>query len=161
MKITRKTGAVFLIMLLGLFLAACSKTGEANEQQEVQTITVEDLQSNLEKEDWVVLDTRTNEGIIAPAKEGVEREGYIQGALAFSVEFIADARDDQIEALLRYKEITPDKHIVLYDANRKDATKVAAFLADKGFKNLYLFDLKEWAANPDLPMDSNVENCCI
>ncbi|MBB6447144.1 rhodanese-like domain-containing protein [Bacillus benzoevorans] len=164
MKITRKIWAVFFIMMLSLVLAACSgkedtssKEAPKEEAKSVQTITSDELQSNLDKKDWVVVDTRITDAYNGWKLEGVERGGHIKGAVDFSATWLTvDAKDKekQLEAALKDKGITSDKNVVLYDANGKDAKAVAAFLTDKGFKNLYTFDVNEWASTKDLAMES-------
>jgi 3-mercaptopyruvate sulfurtransferase SseA len=59
-----------------------------------------------------------------------------------------------LEKALKTKNITADKNVVLYDANGKDAAEVAKYLDQKGIKNIYTYDIKQWAADDSLAMES-------
>ena len=43
---------------------------------------------------------------------------------------------------------------MLYDANGKDAKEVANYLSEKGYKNLYTYNVADWAKDESLPMES-------
>lgn len=55
---------------------------------------------------------------------------------------------------MKAKGISAEKNVVLYDANGKDAKTVAEFLKENGYKNIYQYDVKEWAANQELALES-------
>lgn len=46
---------------------------------------------------------------------------------------------------MKYRDITPNKKIILYDTNENDAYVVADFLRKKGFQNLYYYNFSEWS----------------
>ena len=77
--------------------------------------------------------------------------------LIFSADWLkveTDQKDEKLKEVLKNKGITEAKNVVLYDANDKDAQNVAVYLKNEGFKNIYKYDVKEWAANKDLPLES-------
>lgn len=161
MKISRKMLLLAFLLIGGLLLAACSDKEETSNVEtsttDLQSISVDDLQNNLGKEDWVVVDTRLNDAFNGWELDGVERGGHIKGAIDFSAAWLdvdADQKDEKLKEVLKTKGITAEKNIVLYDANGKDAIEVANYLKEQGFKNLYTFDVNEWAANEDLAMES-------
>lgn len=158
-------------LLMGLTLAVvafsgltgCSKTEEPKKEETAQTAEVKaegvigtaDLKDKLEDSSWVIVDTRINDAYNGWKLDGVQRGGHIQGAVDFSANWLgveAENKDQWLEEALQTKKITTDKQIVLYDANGKDAAAVKAYLSDKGYKNLYTYDIKEWAADESLPM---------
>jgi 3-mercaptopyruvate sulfurtransferase SseA len=164
MMIHRKT-LLFLLLSIFLVLAACSNGSKASNEKtdkkdtlvSVQNIKTNDLKANIGKKDWVIVDTRSNDAFNGWLLDGVKRGGHIKGAIDFSVNWLkveADKKDEKLADALKSKGISHDKNIVLYDANGKDAQTVADYLKDKGFKNIYKYDVKEWAANQDLAMDS-------
>ncbi|WP_318505579.1 rhodanese-like domain-containing protein [Bacillus sp. T3] len=163
---TRKGLQVF-ILLIGclLLLSACgnndkaddSKKQENNVSADVEKISTDDLKSNLEKEDWIIVDTRSNDAFNGWPLDGVKRGGHIEGAVDFSAEWLnveQEKLDEKLQQLLKDKKITKDKNVVLYDANGKDAVEVADFLAENGFGKLYQYNIKDWAAKAELPMES-------
>lgn len=146
-----------LILSMGT-LAACSKN-EANKNDisvETKTISTKDLESKLDDKSWVVVDSRLNDAYNGWKLDGVKRGGHIEGAVDFSANWLkvdADNKEKTLEKALETKNIDTDKNIVLYDANGKDAKEVANYLSSKGYKNLYIYDLNEWANDESLPME--------
>ncbi|WP_042271671.1 rhodanese-like domain-containing protein [[Clostridium] dakarense] len=146
-----------LVLSMGT-LAACSKN-EANKNNisvETKTISTKDLESKLDDKSWVVVDTRLNDAYNGWKLDGVKRGGHIKGAVDFSANWLkvdADNKEKTLEKALETKNIDTDKNIVLYDANGKNAKDVADYLDSKGYKNLYIYDLNEWANDESLPME--------
>jgi molybdopterin synthase sulfurtransferase len=164
----RNRGFALLFLLLSSFfiMAACSNNTKENNNEKtekkstataVHTITTDDLKTDLEKNDWLVVDTRSNDAFNGWPLDGVKRGGHIKGAVDFSANWLNvadDKKDEKLKALLKSKGMTPNKQIVLYDANGKDANNVASFLRKQGFNQIYEYDVKAWAANKDLPLES-------
>lgn len=152
------------ILLLGFVLfAGCSSsttTGTKQETQEetsLKNITTQDLQSKIGQADWVIVDTRINDAFNGWALNGVSRGGHIKGAVDFSANWLkveVKNKDQELVKVLKEKGITPDKNVVLYDANGKDRKEVAEYLINKGFKKIYEYDVKEWAAVDSYPMEA-------
>lgn len=151
------------VLILALMISGCAAPAKpaAPAPEEVQegfkVLTTEEVSANLEKPDWVIVDTRQNDAFNGWKLEGVERGGHIKGATDFSALWL-DVKDDtaaaRLDEALKAKGITAEKNIVLYDANGTDAKKVAEFLKGKGYANLNLFDIKEWAKDSSLELVS-------
>lgn len=164
----RNRGFALLFLLLSsiFIMAACSNSTKENNSEKtekksttsaVHTITTEDLKTDLGKKDWLVVDTRSNDAFNGWPLDGVKRGGHIKSAVDFSANWLNvtdDKKDEKLKSLLKSKGITPNKNIVLYDANGKDANNVASLLSKQGFNQIYKYDVKAWAANKDLPMES-------
>ncbi|ABR49422.1 Rhodanese domain protein [Alkaliphilus metalliredigens QYMF] len=123
----------------------------------IQAITTEELQEKLEDNDWIVVDTRINDAYIGWALEGVARGGHIRGAVDFSANWIrmeVEGQDNLLQDVLKTKGITSDNNVVLYDANGEDVSIVAEYLVQQGIENIYRYDVKEWAMDVELPMES-------
>lgn len=147
--------AVLTITTAAALIGCSSNTSTKEDKSEIKTISTTDLQDKLGKNDWVVVDTRENDAFNGWKLDDVKRGGHIEGATDFSVAWLKvddKNKDKRLEDALKTKGITEDKNIVLYDANGKDANEVANYLSQKGFKNLYKYDVKEWAADESLPM---------
>lgn len=158
------------LLILGvscfLLLSACSSNKETSDNEKtekkdiskvVQTISTDDLNANIGKEDWVIVDTRSNDAFNGWPLDGVERGGHIKGAVDFSANWLkaeTDQKNEKLKETLKNKGITAEKNIVLYDANEKDSQEVAEYLINEGFNKIYKYDVKEWATNQDLPLES-------
>lgn len=164
MVLHRKT-IIFLLFSCFLILSACSNVSKTmNEKPDkkdstnlAESIKTEDLKANIGKDDWVIVDTRSNDAFNGWALDGVKRGGHIKGAVDFSANWLnveVDQKNKKLSDTLKSKGITSGKKVVLYDANGKDAQSVAEYLKGEGFKNLYKYDVKEWAANQDLAMEN-------
>src|SRR5699024_3962083 len=111
----------------------------------------------LTDDSWVVVDTRINDAFNGWKLDNVERGGHIKGAVDFSANWLtvdADDKEKTLDKALETKGIDKDKNIVLYDANGKDAKSVANYLSEKGYKNLYTYNIADWAKDESLPMES-------
>lgn len=145
--------AIGLLLVSTTALSACSKK-EVNNI-ETKAISTKELQSNLNDNSWMIVDTRINDAYNGWKLDGVKRGGHIDGAVDFSSNWLdVDNKDKEkiLDEALRTKKIDKDKNIVLYDANGKDAQKVAKYLNSKGYKNIYTYDVKEWANDDSLAM---------
>ncbi|WP_366927921.1 rhodanese-like domain-containing protein, partial [Clostridium sp.] len=128
-----------------------------NIASEIKNISTVDLKGKLGNKDWVVVDTRINDAFNGWKLDGVDRGGHIKGSTDFSANWlnVEDKEKDKVlDQALKTKNISSDKNVVLYDANGKDAKEVAKYLEQKGIKNIYTYDVKQWAADSSLPMES-------
>ncbi|WP_003540287.1 sulfurtransferase [Desulfotomaculum nigrificans] len=151
--------AVVLLALLSLVGCQSKTTGNnvsSGKNEELKNISTQELQGKIGQADWVIVDTRINDAFNGWKLEGVSRGGHIKGAVDFAANWLQvddKDKDKKLDKVLKDKGITPQKNVVLYDANGKDAKEVAQYLKTKGINNLYLYNVKEWA-DKDLPMES-------
>lgn len=151
---------ILSLLMIGSALTGCSKPAPAEApapapEAAYTVLTTEELQKNLGSEEWVLVDTRLTDAYNGWALEGMTRGGHIEGAVDFSANWLTvekEGKDAILEEALKTKGITPEKHVVLYDANGKDALAVADYLKGKGFDNLYTYDVKAWAEDASRPM---------
>lgn len=158
-KITKIMITALIAVLTTVSFIGCSSGKSAKDDTPKETasgikiISTEDLKGKLGKSDWVVVDTRENDAFIGWKLDEVKRGGHITGATDFSAAWLKiEDKDSRLESDLKTKGITTEKNIVLYDANGKDSKEVANYLTEKGFSNLYIYDVKEWANDESLPM---------
>jgi thiosulfate/3-mercaptopyruvate sulfurtransferase len=144
-----------LMTLILTIAAGCAVRQEPEETTAVSkafpSITTAEL-AEKQGGDWVILDARLTDSYNGWALNGEERGGHIAGAVDFSAVWLG-ADDEVLSAALTEKGIEPDKNVVIYDAGGNDAQKVAEYLNGLGFEDLYLYDVKEWAADEALPME--------
>ena len=91
MLIHRKA-LLFLLLGIILLLSACSNNKEVTKNEKpvnkgtsevVQSIKTDDLKANIGKEDWVIVDTRSNNAFNGWPLDGIERGGHIKEAVDF------------------------------------------------------------------------------
>ena len=154
----KKMKSIILVttMVLGLLsLSGCSKKEEAKDV-ELKTISTKDLESKLEDDSWVIVDTRINDAYNGWKLDGVSRGGHIAGAVDFSSNWLSvdnKNKEEILDEALKTKGIDKDKNIVLYDSNEEDAKVVGNYLSQKGYTNVYTYDVKEWAKEESLSME--------
>ena len=158
-KLSKKASLLSALVLTMALFAGCSneKENQKVEDIEVKTIATKELQDKLSDDSWVVVDTRINDAFNGWKLDEVERGGHIKGAVDFSANWLTvDSKDKEktLDKALETKSIEKDKNIVLYDANGKDAKEVANYLSEKGYKNLYTYNVADWAKDESLPMES-------
>ena len=158
-KLSKKASLLSALVLTMALFEECSN--EKKKQKvadiEVKTIATKELQDKLSDDSWVVVDTRINDAFNGWKLDEVERGGHIKGAVDFSANWLTvDSKDKEktLDKALETKGIEKDKNIVLYDANGKDAKEVANYLSEKGYKNLYTYNVADWAKDESLPMES-------
>ena len=158
-KLSKKASLLSALVLTMALFAGCSNEKENHKVAdiEVKTIATKELQDKLSDDSWVVVDTRINDAFNGWKLDEVERGGHIKGAVDFSANWLTvDSKDKEktLDKALETKGIEKDKNIVLYDANGKDAKEVANYLSEKGYKNLYTYNVADWAKDESLPMES-------
>ena len=158
-KLSKKASLLSALVLTMALFAGCSNEKENQKVAdiEVKTIATKELQDKLSDDSWVVVDTRINDASNGWKLDEVERGGHIKGAVDFSANWLTvDSKDKEktLDKALETKGIEKDKNIVLYDANGKDAKEVANYLSEKGYKNLYTYNVADWAKDESLPMES-------
>ena len=155
----KKMKSIILVttMVLGLLsLSGCSKKEEAKDV-ELKTISTKDLEAKLEDDSWVIVDTRINDAYNGWKLDGVSRGGHIAGAVDFSSNWLSvdnKNKEEILDEALKTKGIDKDKNIVLYDSNEEDAKVVGNYLSQKGYTNVYTYNVKEWAKEESLAMES-------
>ena len=158
-KLSKKASLLSVLVLTMALFGGCSNEKENKDVAdiEVKTIATKELQDKLSDDSWVVVDTRINDAFNGWKLDEVERGGHIKGAVDFSANWLTvDSKDKEktLDKALETKGIEKDKNIVLYDANGKDAKEVANYLSEKGYKNLYTYNVADWAKDESLPMES-------
>ena len=158
-KLSKKASLLSALVLTMALFAGCSNEKENQKVAdiEVKTIATKELQDKLSDDSWVVVDTRINDAFNGWKLDEVERGGHIKGAVDFSANWLTvDSKDKEktLDKVLETKGIEKDKNIVLYDSNGKDAKEVANYLSEKGYKNLYTYNVADWAKDESLPMES-------
>lgn len=142
--------------LAALLLFLFGMTAEIRTDQTVPVMDTPQVVAAMDADDWVIVDTRLNSAYNGWKLDGVSRGGHIPGATDFSANWLkvgGDQRDATLAEILATKGITPDKNVLLYDANGQDASAVAAYLTSKGYIRLHRYDITAWAKDKKLPLE--------
>ena len=112
---------------------------KANE--EIDTITAEELEKEMNQDDVVIVDVQS--------KEAIDEAGMIPGAIHAErgmLEFFADQSE---ENSLKKKELDPNKKIIVYCGVGGQGALSAKTLKDMGFKNVSNLQggVKAWTAS--------------
>lgn len=140
--------AISLTAMIVLSGCSASQDNDSAKNSDFKTITTEDLSAKITDKNWVLVDARDNNAFNGWALDGVKRGGHIENAVDFSANWLKVEREDKdavLQEALDTKSISKDKNIVLYDVNGSDASEVATYLTSKGYENLYVYDLNDWA----------------
>nr|WP_083490441.1 rhodanese-like domain-containing protein [Caloramator mitchellensis] len=146
-----------LIFTVSLFSACSKKEQNLTTSTGFKIVSTDELKDKIGNSDYVIVDTRINDAYNGWKLDGVKRGGHIQGATDFAANWLdVDLKDKDAKLLeiAKNKGIVPEKNIVLYDANGKDAERVADFLKKNGYEKLFVYDVKGWAEDETLPMES-------
>ncbi|MGL5439131.1 MAG: rhodanese-like domain-containing protein [Filifactoraceae bacterium] len=145
---------LFLVLFI-LVLGGCSEQEASDTTATYEKISTEDVAKYISNKDWVIVDARQNDAFNGWALDGVSRGGHIEGAVDFSGNWLnVDNKESEaiLSEALNVKGILPEKNIIVYDVNGSDGQRVIEYLAKKGYKNLYSYDLKEWVKDDKLPL---------
>jgi len=100
--------------------------GQAN--REINTISVEDLVKDINKDNIVVIDVQS--------KDAVKKAGMIPGAIHAERGMLEFHADQSEENPFRISELDPSKQIVVYCGVGGQGALSAKTLKDMGFKNV-------------------------
>ncbi|KXZ40699.1 thiosulfate/3-mercaptopyruvate sulfurtransferase [Alkalithermobacter thermoalcaliphilus JW-YL-7 = DSM 7308] len=148
-----------MTIVLSLILSACSseQLDQSNiEDVQLKSISTSELKEKLDDSSWVLVDTRSNDEFNGWRLNGIKRGGHIPNAVDFSANWLrvdVENKEKILDETLKNKGIDKDKNIVLYCSNQNDSLKVANYLSQKGYENIYIYDVNEWANDESLPME--------
>ena len=145
--------AVSLVLGLSAPVGATQFFNRTLSVSDVEKIA--DVEQTPNERPWVMVDTRLSDAFNGWKLDGVIRGGHLPGAVDFSANWLkvedVDNRQKLLAALAT-KGIDQSDSVLLYDANGKDAQKVAAFLRSLGYEYIYYFDINAWAADSERPL---------
>lgn len=168
MKKVRSFFSFILVVALsiGIFTACQTEVKESNttEENEVEineetiktTINKDELKKELDNDEFVIVDIRSEAAYIGWKLEGEARGGHIKGAVDFPYSWTKEIKENDLKSALTGKGIVPEKTIVVYDTNGKDSGTMAELLKGLGYDKVLVYEagMMEWASDKILPMDS-------
>ncbi|MGL5100530.1 MAG: rhodanese-like domain-containing protein, partial [Fusobacteriaceae bacterium] len=119
-------------------------------------LSTAEVQKALTNSETILVDTRINDAFNGWALDGMVKGGHIEGATDFSAYWLKNSTDPRtaektLKKTLKNKGITPEKQIILYDANTKDSLEIAEFLEKNGIKNISFYNINQWESD-NLPL---------
>ena len=127
----------------------------AADSRDMREFFLSEVSEIVNDKKWVIVDTRKSDAFNGWKLDGVKRGGHLPNAVDFSAEWLRSERSDKNEILasaLEAKGIEPSKQVLLYSAKKEERIRVASFLRQAGFRNLYGFDFSLWANDPSKPL---------
>ncbi len=137
-------------LLVSLGCAMCvavGSSGLAKQSPFEQQLSVEELVAALANDNWVVVDARSTDEYNGWALDEIEQGGHIAGAVDFPAEWLevdVPQRAEQLAKILHTKKISAPKKVVVYSSQKVDRQRVAEFLRQRNYQELYSFDLGDW-----------------
>lgn len=134
----------------------CTGVCAEQDSNSPKVLTTSDVVRAIEDESWILVDTRPGDAYNGWKLDGIQRGGHLPGAVDFPATWLDSDRDDKGEVLsaaLRAKGIEPQRHVVLYGTDRNDLERVATYLRNLEFRQLYYFDLNAWADDESKPLE--------
>jgi len=138
--------------MVGLAMAVLISAGDhlpaVDSPAGERSLSTDDLLKVINDEDWILVDTRATDAYNGWALDGVRRGGHLPGAVDFPAGWLdvdAEDRTRRLQAALRTKGIEAEKHVVLYSTKKADRRRVASYLREAGFRQLYSYDIRDWA----------------
>ncbi|EGT3617668.1 sulfurtransferase [Clostridium perfringens] len=159
MSLLKKLTLGLIVVASTVTFIACSSSKSNEADVSLKSLGTEEVKENLKDSSWVAVDTRLSDSYNGWILYDEARGGHIPSAEDFSANWIKfkvkdkKEKEAKLDEALKTKGITPDKNIILYDANGEDSKVVANYLKEKGYKNLYSYDIKEWAKDESLPLE--------
>jgi thiosulfate/3-mercaptopyruvate sulfurtransferase len=120
--------------------------------EHISEVSTKELVDLLGNPDATIVDVRSVDAYNGWILNGEIRGGHIKGARSLPVKWTSYI--DWIE-IVRSKNITPDKRVVVYGDSVKDICKVAELFMRAGYKNILIYNhfVDEWVSDPELPME--------
>ncbi len=117
----------------------------------VQSISTSELEALLAQSNVQIVDVRPVEAFNGWSLQHEERGGHIKNARSLPAKWTKYI--DWIE-VVRQKQILPEHKIIVYGYHQEETDIVASRFIASGYKNVFAYHhfKKEWATNPDLPM---------
>jgi len=114
-------------------------------------VSTAELTALIENPGTRIIDVRSVDAYNGWALQNESRGGHIKNAKNLPVKWTRYL--DWIE-MVRHKQIHPEHHLVVYGYTEADSVKVASRFLKSGYHHIsvYPYFVKEWAGNPEMPM---------
>lgn len=115
-------------------------------------ISTEKLKMLVENKQIKLIDVRSVNAYNGWQIQNELRGGHIKGAVSLPAKWIN--YKDWIE-IVHHKKILPEDELLVYGYTKEEAVKVAELFQKSGYEKVSLYNsfVKEWASNPNLPME--------
>ncbi len=145
MKVPVFAHALAIMLLIPMAVAAPRPT------------TTADLKARIDAAEarLVLVDARCPDAFLGWPLDGVARGGHLLGAVNLPARWLADTSDQRQAALTSHVErlkLRTDDTLVVYDVKGADRMAVATWLQERGYRNVNVYDLRDWAGDPGLPL---------
>ena len=133
-----------VVLLFGGCQSVSSQTAVVFPEADTDYVAAASARSDVR-----IIDARNNNWFIGWREEGVARGGHIAGATDFSAEWLdVSGAAAKLKAAIQDKGLSSASELIVYDSNGRDARRVADYLSAQGMRNIRLYNVKNWAADP-------------
>ena len=121
-----------------------------------RNISTKDLLARLDNPEFILADIRPSAAYNGWKLKDETHGGHIRGAVSFPISWIKNLSNQELEVLLASKGILSENTIVIYGYKGDSCSDMANMLLDLGIRKVFIYEAgtQEWAADPNLPMDS-------
>ena len=160
MKYKKTILKLFLFMtVIGTLLSAigCSKQVVKGEPIYIKetSVTKEYVNLNLKSDDFIIIDTRTDEEFNGWSLNKGIKGGHIPGAINLQSKLLEGLNDNEIKKMLTKNGLSPEKNIVVYSNYGKDSLKLYNILKKSGYKDVANYEggMQEWSKDSSLKVE--------
>ena len=140
-------------LLVTAFIVAFTHGSTAQPRE----LSLSEVRALIERhdEDIVLVDARSPDAFMGWALDGVARGGHLPGSVNFAARWlkIQGANDGtKLQEVLAQKGITSERRVIVCDVTGAHRCALAAWLEERGFEKVAVFDLDAWAGEAELPL---------
>jgi len=160
MKYKKTILKLFLFMtIIGTLLSAigCSKQVVKDEPIHIKetSVTKEYINLNLKSDNFIIIDTRTDEEFNGWSLNKGIKGGHIPGAINLQSKLLEGLNDNEIKKILTKNGLSLEKNIVVYSNYGKDSLKLYNILKKSGYKDVANYEggMQDWSKDSSLKVE--------
>ena len=166
MKFNRVIQKLFLstaIMVISLNIMGCSnkkavtKSNIKNESIDIQKTLVkkEYIDLNLKNDDFILIDTRSDEEFNGWNLNSGIKGGHIPGAINLSFNLLEGLNENEVKKIFEKNGLSPEKNIVVYSNYGIESLKLYNILKKSGYKNVANYEggMQDWSSDNSLEIE--------
>jgi len=164
-KITHRLFLSTAIMIISLNIMGCSnektitelKENIQNESIDIQEVllTKKYIDLNLKNNNFILIDTRSDEEFNGWTIDENIKGGHIPGAINLSFNLLEGLNENEAKEILKKNGLSPEKNIVVYSNYGKESLSLYNVLKKFGYKHVanYQGGMEEWSMDSSLKVE--------
>lgn len=148
---------IIILIILGSVNYGCRRAPvkEVSNQDAIKAVTKEYINLNLKEDNFMVIDTRSDEEFNGwSLNEGI-KGGHISGAINLQSKLLEGLNDSEMKKIFEKNGLSPEKNIVVYSNYGKDSLKLYNILKKSGYKSVANYEggMQDWSNDNSLEVD--------